>query len=38
MIDLGDLEAARGMEMYVILWIRMMRAVGGPQCNVALAR
>ena len=37
-IDLGDLEAARGMEMYVILWIRMVRAVGAPQFNVALAR
>ena len=37
-LDLGDLSAARGMEMYVILWVRMVPVVGGPMFNIALAR
>ena len=37
-LDLGDLTAARAMEMYVMLWVRMVPVVGGPQFNVALAR
>ena len=37
-LDLGDLTAARAMEMYVMLWVRMVPVVGGLQFNVALAR
>ena len=37
-LDLGDLTAARAMEMYVMLWVRMVPVVGGPQFNLALAR
>ncbi len=35
-IDLGDLTAARGMEMYVTLWIRLMGALRTPMFNVAV--
>ena len=37
-IDLGDLSAARAMEMYVMLWVRMVPVAGGPMFNIALAR
>jgi predicted dinucleotide-binding enzyme len=37
-IDLGDLTAARAMEMYVMLWVRMVPVVGGPRFNISLAR
>jgi predicted dinucleotide-binding enzyme len=37
-MDLGDVSAARGMEMYLPLWIRMMLAQGHPFFNVALAK
>jgi 8-hydroxy-5-deazaflavin:NADPH oxidoreductase len=37
-VDLGDLTAARGAEMYVMLWVRLMGAVGGPQFNIAVNR
>ncbi|HEX6262284.1 MAG TPA: NAD(P)-binding domain-containing protein [Actinomycetota bacterium] len=33
-MDLGDLSAARGMEAYLLLWIRMMGTVGSPALNV----
>ncbi len=33
-IDLGDLSAARGLELYLPLWLRIMGAVGGPTFNV----
>jgi len=36
-IDLGDITAARGTEHYVILWLRLMSSVGGPNFNIALA-
>jgi predicted dinucleotide-binding enzyme len=36
-IDLGDITGARGTEMYVILWVRLMGATGGPQFNIAVA-
>jgi 8-hydroxy-5-deazaflavin:NADPH oxidoreductase len=36
-IDLGDLTAARGTEMYVMLWVRMMRSVGSPNFNISLS-
>ena len=34
----ATLSAARGMEMYVMLWIRMMPAAGRPMFNIAIAR
>ena len=36
-IDLGDISAARGMEMYLPLWLRLMGAVG-PQFNIKVVR
>lgn len=33
-IDLGDLSAARGMEAYLLLWVRMYGAVGSPMFNI----
>ena len=33
-IDLGDITAARGMEMYLPLWLRLMGATGGPGFNI----
>jgi predicted dinucleotide-binding enzyme len=35
-VDLGDIAASRGMEMYVALWLRLYGAVGGPNFNIAL--
>ena len=32
-VDLGDITAARGQEMYLPLWLRLMGAVG-PQFNI----
>ena len=32
--DLGDISAARGMEMYLLLWIRLMGLHGSSQFNV----
>lgn len=37
-IDLGDITASRGLEMYVILWLRMAQASGGWQINVCLVK
>lgn len=37
-IDLGDISAARGTEMYLALWLRMMAALGTPQFNIAIQR
>jgi predicted dinucleotide-binding enzyme len=34
--DLGDLSAARGMEMYLPLWLRLYQATGTGQLNVAV--
>jgi 8-hydroxy-5-deazaflavin:NADPH oxidoreductase len=36
-IDLGDITAARGPEMYLPLWLRLMGAVG-PQFNIKVVR
>jgi predicted dinucleotide-binding enzyme len=36
-IDLGDITAARGTEMYLMLWLRLMRAVGGPNFNISVS-
>ena len=37
-LDLGDLKAARAMEMYLPLWLRLMGAVGSPSFNVKVVR
>src|SRR6266487_4028547 len=36
-LDLGDLTAARGMEMYVPQWLRIMQAQRTPMFNIAVA-
>jgi predicted dinucleotide-binding enzyme len=33
-LDLGDITAARGMEMYVALWLRLWGVAGSPALNV----
>jgi predicted dinucleotide-binding enzyme len=35
-IDLGDITAARGTEMYLPLWLRLMGALGTPLFNVKI--
>jgi 8-hydroxy-5-deazaflavin:NADPH oxidoreductase len=35
-VDLGDITAARGQEMYLPLWLRLMGVVGGPDFNIAV--
>ena len=37
-IDLGDITAARGPEMYLPLWIRLMGAQGTAQFNIGIVR
>ena len=37
-VDLGDITGARGMEMYLPLWLRMMAAFGTPGFNIHVAR
>jgi predicted dinucleotide-binding enzyme len=37
-VDLGGLRAARGMEMYVVLWWDMTQAVGTGELNIAIDR
>lgn len=37
-IDLGGVESARGTEMYLALWLRMMRACGTANINMELHR
>jgi predicted dinucleotide-binding enzyme len=37
-IDLGDIATARGPEMYLPLWVRLMTALGTPHFNVAISR
>lgn len=37
-IDLGDISAARGTEMYLPLWLRLMGALGTARFNIAIAR
>ena len=33
-LDLGDITAARGQEMYVALWVRLMGVVSGASFNI----
>jgi len=37
-LDLGDITAARGMEAYLLLWIRLWGALGTGHFNVKVAR
>jgi predicted dinucleotide-binding enzyme len=37
-VDLGDITGARGMEMYLPLWLRLMGVVGGPDFNIRVVR
>ena len=37
-IDLGDISAARGIEMYLPLWLRLMGALGSPMINVKVVK
>jgi predicted dinucleotide-binding enzyme len=36
-LDLGDISASRGMEMYLPLWVRLVQVVGGPTFNIKVA-
>jgi 8-hydroxy-5-deazaflavin:NADPH oxidoreductase len=36
--DLGDLTAARGLEMYLPLWVRMFAQLGRPDFNIKVVR
>jgi predicted dinucleotide-binding enzyme len=37
-LDLGDLTAARGLEMYISLWLRIYGALGRPLFNIKVIR
>jgi predicted dinucleotide-binding enzyme len=37
-VDLGDISAARGAELYVALWVRLMGALGTPAFNIRVVR
>jgi predicted dinucleotide-binding enzyme len=37
-VDVGAIEAARGTEMYLALWLRILSSVGDPFFNVRLVR
>ncbi|GAA1932235.1 NADPH-dependent F420 reductase [Nocardioides marmoribigeumensis] len=37
-VDLGGIETARGTEMYLPLWLRLMGALGTPAFNVHVVR
>ncbi len=37
-VDLGDLTAARGMEAYLLLWLRLYGAAGSPIVNTKIVR
>jgi hypothetical protein len=37
-IDVGDLSTARGTEMLLPLWVRLMGALGTPYFNFKIAR
>ena len=37
-LDLGDLTAARGLEMYVVLWVRLFSQIGHPMFNIKVVR
>jgi predicted dinucleotide-binding enzyme len=37
-VDLGDVTASRGMEMYLPIWLRTWGALGSPMFNVKIVR
>jgi predicted dinucleotide-binding enzyme len=37
-VDLGDITAARAVEMYLILWVRLMGATGTAQFNIRIVK
>ena len=37
-IDLGGIETARGTEMVLPLWLRLMNALGTPHFNLKVVR
>ena len=37
-IDLGDITAARGTEMYLALWLRLWGVLGTPHFNIKVLR
>lgn len=37
-VDLGEIAAARGTEMYLPLWLRLYRRLDTPDFNIAIAR
>jgi 8-hydroxy-5-deazaflavin:NADPH oxidoreductase len=37
-MDLGDITTARGTEMYLALWVRLIGVVGGPNFNIKIVR
>ena len=37
-IDLGDVSGARGLEAYLLLWLRLWGAVGKPEFNIRVVR
>ena len=37
-IDLGDITSARGAEMYLALWVRLMGSLGTPMLNFKIVR
>ena len=37
-LDLGDLSASRGLELYLVLWLRIAGALGGSGFNIHVVR
>jgi hypothetical protein len=37
-VDVGDISTARGLEMYLPLWLRLMGALETPAFNVKIVR
>lgn len=37
-VDLGDIKASRGMEAYLLLWVNLMGALGGPMFSVKIVK
>jgi 8-hydroxy-5-deazaflavin:NADPH oxidoreductase len=37
-IDLGDITAARGIEAYVLLWVRLFQTLGDAAFNVRVVQ
>ncbi len=37
-VDLGDIATARGTEMYLPLWVRLLGVVGGPNFSIKVVR